>query len=67
MLCVCVCVCVCVHATLCACVFTMLCVIFVCSFLYVLYACIDLYNYGYLSVVCFSLSRKVLQVYKSAL
>ena len=54
--CVFVCVCVCVRA----CVFVMVCIkmlIFVC---FVRLYTIDLYNYGYLCIVCFSLSCKAL-------
>ena len=56
---VCVCVCVCVRS----CVFAMLCVKIFVNF-HVLYTCklytTDLYNYGYLRIICFSLSCKVL-------
>ena len=63
--CVCVILCVCgggwgahvrVWAILCACVFAMLCtkiLIFIC---FILLYTTDLYNYGYLRIVCFSLS-----------
>ena len=62
LLALCVCDPVCVRTILCACVFAIFCmkmfvnfrICFVC-----LYA-IDLYNYGYLCIVCFSLSCKVL-------
>ena len=49
----CMCVCVCTCAILCACVFAMFCMkmlIFVC---FVRLYTTDLYNYGYLCIVCF--------------
>ena len=60
--CVCVCVCVCVRTCtiLCACEFAMFCMkmlIFIC---FVCLYTTDLYNYGYLCIVCFSFSCKAL-------
>ena len=68
-LCVCVCVwvCACVRVILCACVFAMFCMKMLISVCFVRLYTIDLYNYGYLRIVCFTLSCKALCVSKRAL
>ena len=55
----CVCVFVCVHANLCACFLWRCLLIFICS---VRLYTIDLHNYAYLCIACFSLSCKVLSL-----
>ena len=71
--CVCVCVCVCARARARArlCMRVLLsCFVWRCLLIFVCFIClytIELYNYGYLCIVCFSLSCKALYVSESAL
>ena len=68
-ICVCVCVCVCVHVQFCVRVF-LPCFVWRCLIIFICSVCLyttDLYNYGYLCIVCFSLSCKVLWDFESTL
>ena len=63
----CVCVCVRARAILCACVFAMFCMTMLILVCFVPLYTTDLYNYGYLCIVCFSLNCKALWDSESAL